>query len=313
MGGKRNKSPKLDTDPASDRLVDLLASILECSGVWNSRAKEENPWDSLTSSLEELAKQLEKLESAENNFDEHDVLQHDFLLGVEQAAQDVRERGDILLVEIKENSPELALCQELESICHLKEFSRLRPLSRSLMSAMRHQRCLAGNVLQSIWKALSHLHNNDHTKVPNTKELIADIRHDSLLIRRRCLDPKSSPWKDAIVFLEQLGAQCQSAQSSSAMVKSRPVHAGHHISRSTPVTVDEAKGKPKTPPNSLVSSPSIIEAVRAFAFNDAPSVQKTFSILLVGAEGSGKTHCCNEIEKMVPPGVHGKELYIMLE
>lgn len=305
MVRKRNKSPIDNKDPASHRLVERLANILELSGVWrDSEDDDDDPWESLASSLEKIATHMKKLESEEI----FDLKLDDLLLGFEQTAQDVRAQGDILLDCIRENRIELDLFQEIESFCDLQEFSRLRPLFRSLLSAMKYQRFLARDVIQNALLKITHLYSDDNSDGPNTKDFIADIRNDALLIRTRCLDAKNSPWKEAEAFIKELERN-QSTKVESLIEAINSSCAGaESICDNVSVATDEAKGSPTNPHPNLLSSESIAEAVLKFSSHHASSSHKSFSILLVGPEGSGKTHNCDLIEKIVPPDVHGKEI-----
>jgi hypothetical protein len=308
MARKRGKGAKpADTTTSDDRLVDVLAELLACSGVWDSHIKEtENAWDSLASSLTELATKLEKLNattqtnSSSDDGEEHYAMEADLVLSLEQAAQDVRLQGETFSAEIIDISMEFRLCQELESICSLKTYTSTRPLAKSLMGGFRRQRWAAENIVRSIPQFLSCLHNVEDPDAYYADDLLADLRQASALISRRCLDRESSPWKEAIELLSHGGVDLSHSVKASSLQTPTVEDTPKRESLATyPQTQDNDRGK-------LFSGSSILEVARAFADGRFPRNQNAFSLLLVGAEGSGKTHCCEEIETMVQPHVLGK-------
>jgi hypothetical protein len=304
MGRKRGKNKPIEADSGSDRLVELLAQVLEGSGVWNR--KEEDTWGMLASSLDGLAKHLEKFDATRTGAAE--VPYDDLLLQIEEAAQAVRSSGEALSVEIQKVPQGLLLCQELESICQQsKEFSRLRPLCRSLTGAIRRQRCMAEDLLQNIKRMLSNLHSMEGHPKSRETDLVADIRRVSISIRRRCLSAKSSPWKDAIEFLRGLGAEPQQAQLNFGYPTSVASNHGEDARiRSLSIRTPMEEGA-KVDSSTLLSASSIVAVAEAFARTETSIAPRNFSLLLVGAEGSGKTHCCAQIESMAQPHLNGKE------
>jgi hypothetical protein len=305
MGRKRGKNKPNEADSsASDRLVELLAQILEGSGVWNR--KEEDTWGMLASSLDGLAKYLEKFDATRTGTAE--VPHDDLLLQIEEAAQTVRSSGEALSVEIQKVPQELLLCQELESICQQsKEFSRLRPLCRSLTGAIRRQRCMTEDLIQNIERLLSNIHSMEGHPKSREADLVAEIRRLSISIRRRCLNAKSSPWKDAIEFLRGLGAGPQQAQLNFGYPTSVTSNHGEDaLIRSLSIWTPTKEG-PKIESTILLSASSIVAVAEAFARTETSIAPRNFSLLLVGAEGSGKTHCCDQIERMAKPYLNGKE------
>ena len=310
MGRKPNKTSKKDAGPdsVSNRLVELLADLLEVSGVWGKVSnKEDDPWFALALSLEILTEKLENGQSAQLTFDEDgDMLNDHLLLEIESAAREVRSCADAFTMRIQENSEEFELCHKLESVCQ-KTFPRLRPLSRSLLNALQYRRCAGRDVLQDILLSLSHLHCDNDSSL----DLILDLKKATRRIRRRCLDSRSSPWKEVIIFLEHFGADIESSNETSDSISATMQHNVQvDAQRNDPMPQFSSKENlhgNNTMEESILCASTVFDAVRAFISHSDPGEQNVFSILLQGDAGSGKTRTCAEIEKMASDHICGKK------
>ena len=300
MGRKRNKNPKQSSDSLSDQVIDLLANILESTGVWKTQQSNDNPWEYLVSCLQALIQLLKKCKAHERTSDEEF---DDMMLSLEQATQSVRSSGDMLLETIRNTAPVLASCEELEMICRHQEFARLRPLSCSLVAAVRDQRSTAEDTVERIRQTLSSILVSDTFEEERIDALVLDLDNHSLSIHRRCIDPKKSPWRDAVIFLAQLGEGIdQSQQQPNESPNSEALN--ENISSWSPEDINEADEAICARSNLMSSTPNVYDVVRAFASQNGLA-KRFLSMLIVGAEGSGKTYHCNEIERMVPDGVQG--------
>jgi hypothetical protein len=135
-------------------------------------------------------------------------------------------------------------------------------------------------------------------------DAIVNLRESALCISLRCIRPEKSPWRDAKKILEK---SIQSDLERSELTPAKHESSANAGADSKELTaLDDAKPcQIKT--NPILMDQTIMETVKTFAFDsESPSIKKFFSILIVGAEGSGKTFCCNEIEKIVDEKVDGK-------
>jgi hypothetical protein len=282
MGRKKAKATVEDNPEV--QALEILVDILEGSGVFSKHSGDEDSWDRLSYSLENLAKRLENSSSRIFHSDQVDVAEEDLLLEIEEAAQEVRLRD-----EIQEMPLELRLCQKLEATC-----PRLRPLARSLRGAVYQQRWIANDIFRSILQSLENLYTGkeEHNKA------ITELRYSSIQIRRRCIKPKSSPWRDAVLLLEDTAGR-DLGESRSSIEDSNDC-----LDAIIDFDVDDDTHRTNYHP--VVLNTNIIAVVKAFAFDSKQSKKKFVSMLVVGSEGSGKTYCCNEIEKVVKSQVDGK-------
>lgn len=288
MVRKKAKATVEEDDPEVQAL-DILVEILEGSGVFSKNSGDEDSWDRLSYSLENLAKRLENSSSRIFHSDQVDVAEEDLLLEIEEASQEVRLRVSLLSDEIQEMPVELRLSQKLEATC-----PRLRPLARSLRGAVCQQRWIATDIFRSILQSLENLYTDkeEHNKA------ITELRYSSIQIRRRCIKPKSSPWRDAVLLLEDTAGP-DLGESKSSIEDSNDC-----FDAINDFDVDDDTHQTNYHP--VVLNSNIIDAVKAFAFDSKQSKKNFVSMLVVGSEGSGKTYCCNEIEKVVKSQVDGK-------
>lgn len=282
MGQKKAES-KVEEDA-----VDILIEILDKYGAFRKETDDDDSWDLLSSSLERLGNVLSKRDRLKEDVDALDTQ----ILEIEDVAQEVRLRGTILSNETKEIPHELLLfCQELEST-----YPKLRLMARSLKGAICQQRLLVNDMLLSVHHSLSSLYGDADDQV----KAIANFKHTSTWIKRRCIRSNSSPWKDALLMVKEVSKQVGSEKSISPTLV-------HQENTKDAAIINPSKefNKP-TRIDMVMLNHSLMDAVKAFFSNQSSFTKKNFfSMLVAGAEGTGKTYCCNEIERIVGEKVEG--------
>lgn len=305
MGKKKVKVPAVDPQTAFDEVVDILATILEECGVWKSSSGGEDDWDHLSSVLEAFVAAIESCQKALLHEDSSEQKQDDFLLDVEQSAQNVRSSCESFGAYIQSRSELIDLCQDLDSFCDGHHDSiRIRIVSRALTGAIRRQTFTAIDAVKSIVQTLSHLHMPEAGSARQYSYLSTQVKHFLTLIRRRCIDPKSPPWTEAVELLKQIQPDHQSLDVLERFGLSK---------ERTP----EAEFKEESLDNSSRPSeflkakyPTVVGAVRDFLTIEGNlSFTKPSLFLVVGQEGSGKTYLCNEIQELVGSNAYGKFIY----
>jgi hypothetical protein len=305
MGKKKVKVPAVVPQSPFDEVVDILATILEECGVWKSSSGGEDDWDRLSSALEVFLVAIESSQEALLHEDSSELKQDDFLLNVEQAAQSVHLSCESFGAYIHNRSELVGLCQDLDSFCDGHEDSiRIRIVSRALMGAIRQQTFTAIDAVKSIGQALSYLHMPEAGSIRRYSSLSAEVQHFLTLIRRRCIDPNSPHWAEAVELLKQIQPDHQSLDVDERFGLSK--------GRSSDAEVKEKSlDNSSRPTESLkTKSPTVVGAVRDFLTLEGNlSFPKLSLFLVVGPEGSGKTYLCNEIQELAGSNAHGKFVY----
>jgi hypothetical protein len=302
MGKKKVKVPAVVPQSPFDEAVDILATILEECGVWKSSSGGEDDWDRLSSVLQAFVAAIESSKKASLHEDSSEQEQDDILLDVEQAAQSLHSSCESFGAYIQNRSELIDLCQDLDSFCDgCQDSIRIRIVSRALMGAIRQQTFTAIDAVKSILQTLSHLHMPEASSRQQYSSLSTQVHHFLTLIQRRCIDPKSPPWTEAVELLKQIQPDHQSLDflERFGLSKGR-----------TPE--DESIGKTledSSRPTELLKkeSPTVVGAVRDFLTLEGNlRFTKPSLLLVVGPEGSGKTYLCNEIQGLVGSNACGK-------
>lgn len=282
--GRQNEERNVKSNPEV-RALYFLVDILEESGLVRNYSDSGDCWDRLSDSLESLSNRLQDRISSASQAGERDIHENRFL-ETEVAAQQVRFRVSVLADEIGEIPPILQLCQNLGAA-----FPRLRPLSKSLNATVCERQLVANDILLSITQTLEALYIGNKEGMST----ISDLRLNGKRCRRHCGRSNSSPWKDIFLLLKlntkrelgELGSATSDSNDDVQMMKNCDVSQ----------EICQTKDEPH------VLQATILDVVEAFV---ADSQSALLSLLVVGPEGSGKTFCCNEIEKVAKSRVQGK-------
>lgn len=292
MGRKKPKL-KVEHDPALEAM-DVLVEILEGSGASTANDSDQGHyWDSLSLSLDVLAKKLDKIKTSKSLHSStiDDIPRMQIILEIEETAQEIRSLVQQLSDETTKALPYMiGLCQSLEL-----SLTRLLPLARALKCAICRQSWKLNHVLQLILQSLSNLYIDlDQTKT--------DILYASESLRRRCIDSKTYPWKDAIIYL----AETSKTQSYDEVMGEVEVDFDVDMITQNLSKVGLAS-KPLFDPDLSIANESLIDCIKAFLFENEPKKKNFTSILMIGPEGSGKTFQCTVIERNVRSHVEGEE------
>eukprot|EP00980_Cylindrotheca_fusiformis_P006260 scaffold1340_cov122-Cylindrotheca_fusiformis.AAC.3 len=273
-------------EKTEEHVEELVVDILDGSGVFRNNPKdEEDSWNRLSDALDSICNKLQGRVSDAVHYDQQTIDADSLILEIEETAQEIRHRVSVLFKEIEELPPSLQLCQNLESSC-----PQLRPLTKSLMDAVCQQRWIANDILFGILQTLEGIHA---TKVEQIKA-IANFRLASKHLPRCCIRRRDSPWKDALLLLGD-------TSSSRSLMKAESPKDDSDLYSEAVVTSDYVDDVWHPQDDLVVPHGGVLDFVENFAAQSQTEMsQNTFmSVLVVGSEGSGKTYCCNEIEKIV--------------
>ncbi|VEU38862.1 unnamed protein product [Pseudo-nitzschia multistriata] len=201
-------------------------------------------------------------------------------------------------------STQLATCRKLESIgsrnTSLALPTQLIPMGKALASAIHRQKAVWIQSQQIIEDFVDRIYTNQYNPV----EIIDNLQIVYKRVNRRCIDPDSSPWKEALSLLECV-ASSETAQIFSDTTKATTMDS--HIGCRNAVIVNAPVRKPMwLPPSlrhfsSLNCASSQLQSIVNIFFHESQEnnheCANTLSILVVGSQGSGKTHLLDNIAK----------------
>jgi hypothetical protein len=293
----------------SDELLDLFATILEECGLLKRDAKE-NAWDKLSSSLEELAIAIENSRGASLNIEVSGPSCDLLLLELEQAAQSVRSQCESFSLEIQDRSEIIILSHEIASLCRgSQNLLKVGILVRSLVRATHQQTFRAKDAVQEIRQSLFRLHTADKTTSRQEGNLEMKLRNWAEVIRKRCIVSNSSPWSEAMEMLKLL----HNDSLPEKVGFSRSWNPSEQVSKVVPSFLPRDQQAPVNKKwEDLLSATTIMAAVEIFLKEggleqvEATAIDAT-CLLVVGSAGSGKSHLCNNIQRIAGPHTYGKQ------
>jgi hypothetical protein len=302
-------SSKSEDEASRERIAELLVEILDHCGAWTRReGEDQNSWERIAASLENLSKSLENLEKEESQ--QSNVRFDEVLVELEESAQGVRVQSQLLANENEELSEAMDLCQELENICRSIKFYQVLPLSLSLKSGIRYQREDISKMLRETVQNLSLLYNDVVPGRSNQSELVSSLRAASTSLSLRCIKPNQAPWKDAKDLVKILLGKQDRAEDALPLESPDLTVAtkleGQVLKELETVPTPSFNGTVSY--DTLMENDSIVDLALAFA-NEEMQIQSSRCFLVVGAEGSGKTFCLDRIEKRVPATVNGTNYF----
>uniref|UniRef100_A0A7S4ABP0 AAA+ ATPase domain-containing protein n=1 Tax=Pseudo-nitzschia australis TaxID=44445 RepID=A0A7S4ABP0_9STRA len=307
-------------DDMVDEIIDALSNLLEFVGILPSSENDNglndnldgDPWVRLSNSLKEMIVSLGKLRNlmSTNGTDgidnDNDIMRststNELIMDIENAIHQVR--GNIESVSAmlaKGVSTQLTTCRKLESMSSrntsLTLLTQLRPMAKALASAIRRQKAVWLQSLHMTEDAFDQLYiTPDHNE-----EIIENLQIVYKRVNRRCISPDSSPWKEAVNLIKFIASSEIIRGDTDSTRATTTAHADSRDAMIVNVPIRE--------------SPSIVPALRHFASSTCASSQlqsivniffhekqknndeysKVLSILVVGPEGSGKTHLLDQI------------------
>lgn len=282
----RKKAKKKATKNPDEQAIDILAQLLEDVGIFKEKGPGENCWESFAASIDILASKLEKYRSNMQNYNDIDDSIELVILETEEAVQFVRRDAVVIESEIQALDSRLQVCRDLELVS-----PHLLVLAKSLCGAICEQKWIAQDTLNNVMETVNHLYcdTEEHSTTKST------LTKSANLFRKRCIDAKQSPWKEALSIL----------QDDSKPYARPPELIEEIIAFGFQPMCNKLQFQCNHLPT-LNHHKTIFDAAKGFAFEWDISQPAFTSILLVGPEGSGKTQCCDEIERLAQPAMNGQ-------
>ena len=301
-----------------DEIIERLSIVLEHSGILSDDGDSDtdvDPWIRLSLNLKELLVSSGKLQNlvlagtgSEDTIENNPVFaeRNELLLGMEDSIYHARGNAESVSKSLqKSTSAQLNACRRLESISRrnptLSVSAKLLPLAKSLSSAIRRQKISWLQSNQMMEDCIHNLYSDYRTNAIDKLQTVYKR------VNRRCINPDRSPWKEAMHLLESVAGG---------------ILADDPISHNSPQHTCQEAILLLAPP---VGSHSMAPALRRFDNSTCATVQlrpivdeffgeqpqrifseqsqrndegsQILSVLIVGPEGSGKSHLLNEIEK----------------
>eukprot|EP00934_Nitzschia_sp_Nitz4_P002746 Nitzschia sp. Nitz4//scaffold128_size63911//17080//19513//NITZ4_006215-RA/size63911-snap-gene-0.66-mRNA-1//-1//CDS//3329534820//2736//frame0 len=269
-------------------VADVLLELLDLMSVWTDTSKEtqaNSTWDNLSSRTSILALSVQRLEKLSDSTS----LQKS-LLQIEYDLEEVWNLVSLLRIQIpKDAANALEKCQQMLHLVEENEVQDLYPLVTSLMSAIRLWVLDTVKLLQHLEYLGSRIYLEFGMASSSHDGLSHQFQTVSEKLKNRCLLSDRSPWSDAKNFVRSFGSEVkgEGTVSDFPLVTSLASVSGGRFTSSR-------LGK---------AASSAIEAAMNFANTPIEAKTSPQCILLTGPEGSGKTHCCNEIESTMPSQV----------
>mmetsp|Transcript_44988 Transcript_44988/g.108778 ORF Transcript_44988/g.108778 Transcript_44988/m.108778 type:complete len:817 (-) Transcript_44988:897-3347(-) len=276
----RKKTKKQTAKSPDEEAVDILAQILEDVGIFQKKGAEESCWETCSKSIETLAIKLEQYWSNNHNSDAIGESTEKMVLDIEEATQNVRQDATTLEIEIEALDSGLQLCRDLELAS-----PQLFMLAKSLNGAICRQKWTAKDTLNDVMQTLDNLYSQKEDQ-SLTKSTLTNA---ATLFHKRCIEAHHSPWREAVSVL----------QDDYESIARPPESIEEVIAFGFEPTHNKLQLEDKQPSSVITHTTTIFDAVQAFASGTGISQPTFTSVLLLGPEGSGKTQCCDEIERLV--------------
>lgn len=290
------KSEKTNSFDEAERPVEILVEILDHCGVWAKKDGEDPPsWVTLGTSLTKLADVLQKLERKWSEPDSDDQPADEILLDVEEEVQNVKRYSTQVQLEVDDISDALSLFHEMEEMARGDANFPLSCLSIaiSMSHAIRKQRTEMLQSLRKIDATIDTMYDFIQDKPSNAVHSFTSLlRQVSNNLHKKCINTKSKIWEDARDFVAKtlssaadvLPERANSSPSMDEFLDPGQAHSDILMNTSHSARCHQGAG-----------STNILAAAKSFAMAE-PRSQYERSILLVGQEGSGKTHNLNRIQ-----------------
>jgi transitional endoplasmic reticulum ATPase len=300
--GAKSKTAVKGLGYGDDRLVEVLVEILDHCGVWRDDDGDYLPsWKRLAASLEGLAHRLEDFAKHRGEVTEILPEQH-LLLTIEEDIQNIKGCLTEVFRDTDDISGALELCHGLGGFSRRNPLYQISSLSASLPDAVRNQRMNIFHALQSADVNLRTIYVCIHSKQSDALRSLANsLRNLSMDLRQKCIKANKGVWKDAQDLVKGLLAATEKVSFTHE----------HNISIQN---TDDARDAGRlyfdshpmaSIPTGSLQSTNVFNAADSFA-KEGPGSELERCILLVGLEGSGKTHCLDQIQRLASSSLRGK-------
>lgn len=284
----RKKTKKQTTKSPDEEAVDILVQILEDVGIFQRKGAEESCWETCSKSIATLNIKLEQYRSNNQNSRSIGESSEIMILDIEEATQAVRQDAATLDIEIEALESGMQLCRHLELTS-----PPLFTLAKSLNGALCRQKLTAKDTINDVMQTLDKLYSETEDQ-SLTKSTLTNA---AAFLGKRGIEARHSPWREALSLLQD------DYESSTSLPESKEdVIAFGFEPTHNKLQLEDRQ------PSSVISHTTIFDAVQAFASGTDISQPAFTSILLLGPEGSGKTQCCDEIERLMKRTTNGKSL-----
>mmetsp|Transcript_10799 Transcript_10799/g.27341 ORF Transcript_10799/g.27341 Transcript_10799/m.27341 type:complete len:802 (-) Transcript_10799:1053-3458(-) len=289
---KRRKSP----EEIADDCIEGLSTVLEHAGILSSNDNDDDdndngdvddhdvdPWNRLSTNLKELMVSSGQL----SNLGNHEFAKrNDLLLQMEATIHQARRQTvpSVFAFLKKSTLIQLESCQALQAITRsnpqLLLSSRLLPLAKALEAAIRRQKLAWLQTQMLMEDAMNDIYH--HSSDTSILQLIYKR------INRRCIHPDRSPWREALGLLESIAGGV-------VVLRSNDV-----VDCQDATFMDPPPAKPHDAAPNLRIDTSICATLQLpliiKEFFTTPSA-RVLSVLVVGPEGSGKSHLLAHLQK----------------
>lgn len=307
MGKKKGRKAATAVEPPAeessrlpDEVVEILVALLDVCGVFASEDEDPNSRLTLVWSLGVLGSLLAQNETLDSSSDENFG---SWLLKTEATVSTVRHDAKDFMQSLgDERSDVLFLCQDLEDIA--RDNTDLVSVTHFIQSIAAIYRLhvqaeeeRVGSLLQSLDSFYASVVVSDGS--PNDIESKRkQIREVSRYLVRKDLSQRLE-FQEAISIV--------SLPPGTEGVRSRSdKKSGVTAFKQCQSLVDMPKQDPG-PSRRLLQAKTIYNALDAFLDTDEQDAEPAVTfLLLVGPEGCGKTHVCNEIERLAGDRALGK-------
>lgn len=262
-------------DSEWNEIVGLLAAqSVSCGILHTSTPNCDTLRDALVECLQNLAKLIRQYY---NNEDNVKTSSNEFLMEIESAAANLREKTKEFLGAQREEITEInCFCDELRSLGQSRrDCQRLILHSRSLMSAFRKKCLLEKRALEHAVESLQYIYCNVNKPSDSFLEAASTLAQKPFVEKSQY---------GSVLSLIELWRE----QSSKKQEKKKPG-----------LQFEESK-IPKIAPNASKTPPAdqaqeLPRPLERFSFLLRKQIHGIHTVLLVGSEGAGKTHTCDQL------------------
>jgi hypothetical protein len=301
MGRKRRNKfgpTKQDNELTLPKEVgELIVTLLDLCGFFPVGAEDRSSRLQLIQSLKVLSATLQatRWKDRDNNLLNDDSSYQLFLL--EERISGVRRDADAFRETIEEERSEIfGLNQELDSVIHMQKcdlrswhiFVRSVVAKYCMQSQLEEQMTVGwlNQTLDSLYSMGDERHETDYS----FQQLIRCLSRDVLM--------QQPLFQEGVALIRLLVLQAGDTLNHSSLTTSTvSAHYTGKTAHDVPVEADYAPAD-----EDIVQSPTVWSAFESFLRADMmprhPAKPNFTAVLVVGSEGSAKTHLCNEMERL---------------
>ena len=287
------------TDDDPDEVTDVIFEIAQICGFFTSHGKSSDcPRLKLIQSILQLSGSLDAMKNCDETL--HSELRSSMLhslLDCEEKIRCVRRDADSFLASITaDRSETLMLLENLSRDVECRRGLACIVFGRSLISHFHRQSQREEELVRTLQTKLDDIY---------TEWLASDRmeKMDILRITSHCLERDALlgqiKYRDAVNFLLHPNGSCKS-----------PLYTDGLGRQPTPLACSQRKTTTECTHRKGFVGPARTawEIFQAFQRSSESGNLFSYSILVVGDEGSGKTHLCNEMERSVQSSTIGESI-----